>query len=149
MFMRPSQPDSARARFGALRAVRELAACSDEQIWSLVRYADEVRLGAGHEVAQEGTPSAEFVVVMEGQLRARSCGASELLGSGAGYGWHEMWERSPNRATVTVEADARLLVMSHEQFRAVKALVNFARPQHNELGLGAVAVTRHVSSVSP
>src|ERR1700682_4249699 len=132
MFMRPSPPDSARARFSALRAVRELASCSDKEIWSLLKYTDEVRLGAGDEVAHEGTPATECVVVMEGRLRARSCGALELLGSGSGCGWHAMWERSANRATVTVEVDARLLVMSHEQFRAVKALVNFARPQHNE-----------------
>jgi hypothetical protein len=43
----------------------------------------------------------------------------------------------------------QLLVMSYEQFRAVKALVNCAPRQHNDPGLGAVAVTRHVSSVSP
>jgi hypothetical protein len=43
----------------------------------------------------------------------------------------------------------QLLVMSHEQLRAAKALVNCASRQHNDPGLGAVAVTRHVSSVSP
>ena len=147
--MRPSPPASARARFAALRAVRELASCSDREIWSLTRYADEVRLAAGGKVADEGRPATEFVVVVEGLLRATSHGASQLLGPGAGSGWDAMWERSPNRATVTVEGDARLLVMSDGQFRAVKALVNCVPRQHNEPGLGAVAVTRHVSSVSP
>jgi hypothetical protein len=32
-----------------------------------------------------------------------------------------MWERGPNEATVVVESEARLLVMGHAQFRAVKA----------------------------
>lgn len=133
------RPDLARVRFAALRAVRELASCSDKEIWSLLRYADEVRLAAGNTVAREGTPATEFVVVIEGRLRTRWRGTSQLLGPGAAYGWDAMWERSENPATVTVEVDARLLVMSHAQFRAVKALVNFTQRQHNEPGLGAVA----------
>ena len=141
--------DSARARFGALRALRELASCSDREIWSLLRYADEVRVVAGDEVAHEGKLSTEFVVVIQGVLRACSRDASQLLGPGSSYGWNAMWERSTNRATVTVESDARLLVMSHEQFRSIKAVALQEAPEHNGPGLGAVAVTRHVSSVSP
>jgi hypothetical protein len=147
--MIPSPPSSAYARFFALRAVRELASCSDKEIWSLLRYADEVRVLSGDRVAQEGHLCTEFVAVIEGTLCARFHGVSMPLGPGDTYGWDAMWERSTNRTTVTVEADTRLLVMSHEQFRAVKALVNYGRWQHNEAGLGAVAVARHVSSVSP
>jgi CRP-like cAMP-binding protein len=141
----PARPPSARDRFAALRAVRELAPCSDREIWSLLRYADEVRAPKGQRVAQEGRPCGEFVAVIDGALRA----GSRLLGRGNSCGWDAMWERSTNPSSVTVEADARLLVMSHEQFRAVKALVKSPRRQHNEPGLGAVAVTRHVSRVSP
>ena len=137
--MRPSPPDSARARFAALRAVRQLLACTDREIWSLLRYADEVRLADGDAVAKEGRPATELIVVIEGRLRAASRGVSTLLGPGDSCGWDAMWERSPNRATVTVDRDARLLVMSHEQFRAVKGVVNRPQPQHNEPGLGAVA----------
>jgi len=108
-----------RARFAALRAVAELAQCSDAEIWSLLPYADEVCLGAGEMVAQEGRQCAELVVVMAGALRARS----HLIGPGEISGWEAMWERSASPATVEVEAGARLLVMSHDQFRAVKALV--------------------------
>jgi hypothetical protein len=110
----PSRPPSARARFAALRAVPELASCSDREIWSLLRYADEVCVPAGEQV-----PSGEFVVLIDGTLRA----GTQLLGPGTSYGWDAMWDRSTNRASATVEADARLLVMSHAQFRAVKALV--------------------------
>jgi len=143
--MRPSPPDSARARFAALRAIPELAASPDRDIWSLLRYADEIRVPKGCRIAEEGRPAVEFVVVIDGALRA----ASQLLGPGTSFGWDAMWERSTNQASVTVDADARLLVMSHEQFRAVKGLVNYGCRQHNEPGLGAVAVTRHVSRVSP
>ena len=108
-----------RARFAALRAVSELRQCSDADIWSLLVYADEVRLTAGDRVAQEGRYCTELTIVMEGTLRS----GSRPIMRGATVGWDEMWERSINPTTVTAETDARLLVMSHDQFRAVKALV--------------------------
>ncbi len=40
-------------RFVALRGVAELAPCSDAEIWSLLTYADEVRLSVGDTVAEE------------------------------------------------------------------------------------------------
>lgn len=106
-------------RFAALRSVAELEPCTDSEIWSLLTRADEVRLFAGDCVTQEGRYCNELVIVMEGAL----CSGPHLVGPGETVGWREMWERSTNSATVTAETDARLLVMSHDQFRAVKALV--------------------------
>jgi len=110
---------SQRDRFATLRSVAELEPCTDSEIWSLLTRADEVRLFAGDGVAQEGRYCNELVIVMEGAL----CSGRQLVGPGETVGWSEMLERSTNRATVTAETDARLLVMSHDQFRAVKALV--------------------------
>jgi CRP-like cAMP-binding protein len=103
-------------RFAALRAARELAACSDNEISSLLRYTDEVNVSTGAVVAEKAHLAAAFVVVMEGSLRAGSC----PLRPGDSFGWDAMWERTANPYTVVAESDARLLVMSHEQFRAVK-----------------------------
>ena len=108
-----------RARFAALRAAVELATCSDAELWSLLTHADEVSLLAGDRVMEEGRYCSELVIVMEGKLRARS----RLVGPGDTFGWNAMWERSTNPVAVTAETDARVLVMSHDQFRAVKALV--------------------------
>jgi hypothetical protein len=108
-----------RERFATLRVVAELAPCTDSEIWSLLTHADEVSLFAGDGVAQEGRYCNELVIVMEGAL----CSGSHLVGPGETVGWQEMWERSTNPATVTAETDARLLVMSHDQFRSVKGLV--------------------------
>ena len=109
-----------RARFAALRAAGELAGCSDAELRSLLTHADEVQLLAGDRVVEAGRYCGELVIVMEGRLRA----PSQLAGPGDIYGWNAMWERSTNPATVTAETDARVLVMSHDQFRAVKALVD-------------------------
>lgn len=106
-------------RFAALRAVRELAPCSDSEIRRLLAYTDEVRLSARDAVAQEGRYCSELVVVIEGTLNARR----QLIGPGEAIGWRAMWERSTNPVTVTAATDARVLVMSHDQFRAVKGLV--------------------------
>ena len=108
------------ARFAALRAVRELADCSDRDIGSLLSSADEIRLSAGAEVAQAGRYCTEFVVVMEGTLRSKR--GLNRLGPGDSLGWTAMWIRSFNEATVVAESDVRLLVIGHAQFRAFKAV---------------------------
>lgn len=110
------------ARFAALRATRELADTSDKDVWSLLSSVDELRLPAGAGVAQAGRYCTEFVVVMEGTLRAMSNGIARRLGPGESLGWAAMWNRSVNEATVLAESDVRLLVIGHAQFRAFKAV---------------------------
>jgi len=112
-------------RFQALRAVRELAACSDGEISSLLRYTDEVAMSPGEVVAQGGQLCSAFVVVVQGTL----CAGFRQLGPGDSFGWDAMWERSVNPATVVADSDARLLVMSHDQFRAVKGATPPCEPR--------------------
>lgn len=122
MGMRVSLPSFAAVRFGALRAVRELADCSDRDVRSLLSSADEIRLPAGAPVAQAGRYCTELVVVVEGALRATSNGTALRLGPGDSLGWAAMWDRSLNEQSVVAESDARLLVIGHAQFRAFKAV---------------------------
>ncbi len=111
------------SRFRALRATGELAQCSDTQLRPLLQYVDEVAVRAGCRVAVEGRPCSQFLIVIEGRLRAVSArGGCQTLGAGDSWGWNAMWERLVNDATVVAESDARLLVMGHAQFRAVKAV---------------------------
>jgi CRP-like cAMP-binding protein len=110
-------------RLEALRATRELAAFPDQQLQRLLPYFDEVFLPAGSVVARESDQCSEFVVVVRGRLTASAQHEQpRTLAAGDTLGWQAMWEREPNAATVVVDADARLLVMSHAQFRAVKAV---------------------------
>jgi len=84
---------------------------------------DEVVVPAGWRGAVEGRPCNEFLIVIEGRLRAVSArGGCQTLEPGDTWGWNAMWERVVNDATVVAESDARLLVMGHAQFRAVKAV---------------------------
>lgn len=112
-----------QARLTAIRAARQLASYPDKRLQELLPYFDEVCLPAGSQVAREGEPCSQFVVVMCGRLRATAQGARcDTLVAGDSVGWKAMWEHSSNDASVVVANDARLLVMSHAQFRAVKAI---------------------------
>ena len=115
---------SARVRFAALRATRELADCSDKDIQSLLGSVDEIRLPAGTCVTQSGRYCTELVVVMVGTLRAIANGDARRLGPGDSLGWAAMWDRSCNEATVVAESDVRLLVIGHSQFRGFKAVAD-------------------------
>jgi CRP-like cAMP-binding protein len=110
------------ARIETLRATRELASYPDRKLERLLRYFDEVTVPAGTLIAREGARADQFVVVIGGRLKA----GPRTLRAGDSFGWKAMWERESNCATVVVEADARLLVMSHAQFRAVKAVADIA-----------------------
>jgi CRP-like cAMP-binding protein len=111
-------------RLDTLRATRELAPYS-AKLQRLLPYFDEVCLPAGSVVARESDQCSEFVVVIGGRLKATGQHTRpRTLTAGDSFGWDAMWEREPNSATVVVEADARLLVMSHAQFRAVKAIAD-------------------------
>jgi CRP-like cAMP-binding protein len=69
-------------------------------------------------LARAGQPISQLLIVLEGRLRAGPL----TLGPGDSYGWRAMRERLCNEVTVVAEAQTRLLVMGHAQFRAVKSL---------------------------
>jgi CRP-like cAMP-binding protein len=111
------------SRLRALRSTPGLTECSDSRLRSILRHVDEIAVRAGSRLAVEGQPCREFLIVIEGRLRAVSSrGGCQTLEAGDSWGWNAMWERSPNDATVVAESDTRLLVMGHAQFRAVKAV---------------------------
>ena len=117
-------------RLLALRRTKELASYRARDLEALVPYFDEVALPTGSQVAEEGRRCTEFVVVIDGRLKACSNGAERrALRAGDSLGWSEMWERGLNEATVVVQEAARLLVMSHAQFRAVKSIAEPPAPQ--------------------
>jgi CRP-like cAMP-binding protein len=120
------------ARFAALRALPELAHCSNAEISALLTSVDEIRLPAGAVVARAGRQCSELVMVVEGTLRTTAL----RIGPGESLGWAAMWDRSINQSTVIAESDVRLLVIGHAQFRAFKAV---AYPPLLRLGEGRLA----------
>ena len=79
---------------------------------------------AGTRIAVRGETCNQYVIVAEGRLRAGSPDDGwRSLGPGETTGWTAMWGMTANEATVVAETEARLLVMGHAQFRAIKAIV--------------------------
>jgi CRP-like cAMP-binding protein len=115
---------SSASRLETLRSTVELAGCSTSELASLLQYVDEVTVPAGTRIAVQGQSASQLIIVAGGRLRAGSAedGWHSLV-PGDTAGWEAMWEMTANKATVIAETDARLLVMSHAQFRAVKAVV--------------------------
>lgn len=109
-------------RLAILRATPELAGWPKLSLLALLGQFDEVTLPAGRSIAVEGSPCSQFVVVLDGTLVAGSAGGgTRVLRAGDSTGWCPMWQRGLNEATVVVQSAARLLVMGHAQFRAIKA----------------------------
>lgn len=117
------------ARLSILRSVPELAGCTDSQLRTLLQYVDEVSVRPGFRVATEGQSCSQLMIVVTGRLRVElKEGGCGVLVRGDTFGWTAMWERGPNGATVVAETDARLLVLSRAQFRAVQAVTCTPHP---------------------
>ena len=109
-------------RLRALRATKELGGFSKAKLHSLLPHLDELRVAPGEQLAHEGRPCHHFLVVASGLLETCRQGRAGKLGPGDSFGWHAMHDRGVNDASVSAMSAANLLVMSHEQFRAVIGL---------------------------
>jgi CRP-like cAMP-binding protein len=85
--------------------------------------ADEVDVKAGHKLTTQGKPGDTFYVLLDGQANVDIDGQPRrTLKKGDFFGEISMMDRGPATATVTTTTPAKLLVMSHAQFRdAIKA----------------------------
>ena len=115
-------------RLGALRRLPDLAPYTDPELAGLLPYLDEVRVGAGVRLATWGQFADQWLLVLEGVLEACGAAGRRRLEAGDSAGWSAMWERGTNAETLVAASNARLLVMSRAQFRAVAALGRRERP---------------------
>lgn len=116
--------EDTKRRLQILRMTREFQCSSDAELRALVPYFDEVAVPTGTCLAQEGRLSHQFFIVTDGKLETCRQGTRGKLEPGDSFGWNAMYERGWDDATVTAASSARLLVMGHAQFRAVKAIVS-------------------------
>ena len=122
---------TAHERSDVLCRVAELSALDPAARQSLLPFFDEVTVPDGALLACEGRFGHEFFVVAEGEVEVCRRGRATRLGPGGSFGWTVMRERGRHDATLVATSPARLLVMSHAQFRAADALASTvaARPR--------------------
>lgn len=103
-------------------AVLQASGCFEgSRLRRLLPFFDELSVSALDCVVVEGEACHQLIVVAEGRLESFRGDRVEMLGAGDSCGWSAMERRGPNEATVIAATDARLLVMSHAQFRAASA----------------------------
>jgi len=107
----------------ALGRVPVFAGCSREELEFLVTRTDDVNVQAGKTLIRQGKPGDTFYVLLEGEADVDVDGlARPSMQPGSFFGEISMLDRGPATATVVTKTPAKLMVMSHAQFRdAIKA----------------------------
>jgi CRP/FNR family cyclic AMP-dependent transcriptional regulator len=102
----------------ALAAVPLFAHCTTRDLEFVASRADEVEVPAGRRLVRQGRSADSFYVLLEGEADLEVDGKRRpTLKPGDFFGEISMLDRGPATATVVTRTPARLMVMSHSQFR--------------------------------
>ena len=107
----------------SLGKVPLFARCSQKELDFLASRTDQVDVPAGRQLTHEGQTGDAFYLLLEGEADVEVDGRyRRTLRVGDFFGEISMLDRGAATATVVTKTPARLIVMSHSQFRdAVKA----------------------------
>ena len=107
----------------ALSRVPLFSQLSKQELEFVASRADEVSVKAGKTLTTQGRPGDSFYILLDGEADVEVDGKPRAtLKTGDFFGEISMLDRGLASATVKARTDARLLVMSHAQFRdAIKA----------------------------
>jgi CRP-like cAMP-binding protein len=105
-------------KLDALSRVPMFANCNRKDLEFLITRTDEVAVEAGRTLISQGRPADTFYLLLDGEAEVQVDGrARPTLGAGSFFGEIGMLDRGPATATVVARTPARLMVMSHAQFR--------------------------------
>ena len=106
------------AKTDALGKVPLFSHCTRKDLEFVASRADEVNVPAGRELVRQGRQGDTFYVLLEGEADVEVDGKQRpTLQTGDFFGEISMLDRGPATATVVTRTPARLMVMSHSQFR--------------------------------
>lgn len=113
-------------KIDALKKVPLFRHCSPETLRFVASETDEVNVNAGRTLTKQGEPTDSFYVLLDGEAEVAIDGRKRrTLRLGDFFGEIGMLDRGPATATITTKTSARLMVMSHAQFRdAIKGNPN-------------------------
>src|ERR1700730_12215398 len=111
------------SKVDAMSQVPLFAGGTQKQLAFLVTRTDEVDVPAGRTLITQGSPGDTFYLLLEGEASVEVDGQDRpQLRAGSFFGEISMLDRGPATATVVTTTPAKLMVMSHAQFRdAIKA----------------------------
>ena len=111
------------SKIAALGRVPLFSRCSHKELEFLATRTDEVLVEAGRTLIKQGNTGDTFYLLLDGEATVQVNGHDRPpLHGGSFFGEISMLDRGPATATVVTTTPARLMVLSHAQFRdAVKA----------------------------
>ena len=103
-----------------LAGVPLFARMGKRELERLSQLTDEVEIGLGRVLAEQGETGHEFFIVLEGRLTVLD-GRKPIatLGPGDFFGEIALLDGRPRTATVRAEGITRLLVVAHREFHAL------------------------------
>jgi CRP/FNR family transcriptional regulator, cyclic AMP receptor protein len=106
------------SKVDALGQVPLFAGCTRKELAFLVTRTDEVDVPAGQTLIKQGSPGDTFYLLLDGEASVEVDGQDRpSLRTGSFFGEISMLDRGPATATVATTTPAKLMVMSHAQFR--------------------------------
>lgn len=110
----------ADAKIKLIRKVPLFSQLSKKALDDVSKIADEIDLGEGRVLAQEGARGQEFVVIVEGEAEVQKNGQRiNMLGDGDFFGEIALVTKQPRTATVTTTKPTRALVITERDFLAL------------------------------
>jgi CRP-like cAMP-binding protein len=111
------------SKIDALSRVGLFSGFTRRELEFLASRTDEVELQAGQTLIEQGSLGDTFYLLLDGEASVQVDGHDRpRLRPGSFFGEISMLDRGPATATVVSTTPARLLVMSHDQFRdAIKS----------------------------
>jgi CRP/FNR family transcriptional regulator, cyclic AMP receptor protein len=111
---------SKKAHLEHLRNIPLFSACSNKDLERIAKAADELTVGAGHVLCDQGQTGREAFVLMSGSATVRRNGKKiTTLGPGAMIGELSLLDHGPRTATVTTDGPCDVLVIDQRNFVGV------------------------------
>jgi cAMP-dependent protein kinase regulator len=106
-----------------LRDLDLFEGCTRSQLAKIDRLGIALQFPPGRALCVEGSPGAEFFLLIDGVVDARtSSGTVALLHSGSWFGETALIDNAPRRATVTARSQTMLIVFGRREFATLLAI---------------------------
>ena len=103
-----------------LGSIGLFSALSRKELQRVARVSDEVTISSGRDLVRQGDVGREMFVLVSGSATVkRNNRKVATLGPGAAVGELSLLDRGPRTATVTADADLKVLVLGAREFSAL------------------------------
>src|SRR5947208_12980983 len=100
-----------------LRAVPVFSSCTPKELSQISQLVERVEVKPGDVLVREGTRTAEFFILIEGQAEVSRGGKLlATLGAGRHFGELALLDPAPRNATVTMSSPGQVLVLAQREF---------------------------------